>query len=371
LLISSNQTDGAFLLGCDLGTGPVLVTGSSGWLGRRLIDALTVGLPDVGQLNPPPPGLHVRGLDLVDSKTPATTDRFEFNGGDLRDPAVRARFVDGARGGTLIHTAGVIHPRRVREFYEVNLDCTRELLNAAVSAGVRRAVVVSSNSPCGCNPSKTHRFDESSPYHPYMNYGRSKMMMEQAVNELGRSGKIETVIIRAPWFYGPNQPPRQSLFFRMIRDGKAPIVGDGLNMRSMAYVDNLCQGLIRAASTPKAAGETYWIADERAYSMQEIIDTVERLLETEFGIPCAHKRLRLPSVASEVAWVADKVLQGMGLYHQKIHVLSEMNKTIACTVDKARRELGYQPTVALEEGMRQSLRWMEQDGSMQELRGSR
>jgi nucleoside-diphosphate-sugar epimerase len=144
----------------------------------------------------------------------------------------------------------------------------------------------------------------------------------------------------------------------MIRDGKAPIVGDGNNLRSMAYVDNLALGLILAAAAPGAAGRTYWIADERPYTMNEIVDTVERLLETEFGIACAHKRLRLPSIASEVAWVADKTLQGLGLYHQKIHVLSEMNKTIACSIERAKAELGYRPPVALEEGMRRSLRWM-------------
>jgi nucleoside-diphosphate-sugar epimerase len=47
----------------------------------------------------------------------------------------------------------------------------------------------------------------------------------------------------------------------------------------------------------------------------------------------------------------------MGIYHQKIHVLSEMNKTIACTIAKAERELGYRPEVELEEGMRRSIAW--------------
>jgi nucleoside-diphosphate-sugar epimerase len=191
-----------------------------------------------------------------------------------------------------------------------------------------------------------------------MHYGRSKMLMEQAVTAYHRAGRVETVIIRAPWFYGPNQPPRQSLFFRMIRDGKGPLVGGGDNRRSMAYVDSLCQGLILAAATDAANGRTYWIADERPYAMREIIDTVERLLKTEFGQKCAHRRMRLPGLASEVAWVVDKTLQGLGLYHQKVHVLSEMNKTIACSIEKAKAELGYRPMVDLEEGMRRSLKWV-------------
>jgi nucleoside-diphosphate-sugar epimerase len=67
--------------------------------------------------------------------------------------------------------------------------------------------------------------------------------------------------------------------------------------------------------------------------------------------------MRLPSLASEVAFVVDSALQGVGLYHQKIHVLSEMNKTIACSVSRAQKELSYKPAVELEEGMRRSLAW--------------
>jgi nucleoside-diphosphate-sugar epimerase len=186
------------------------------------------------------------------------------------------------------------------------------------------------------------------------------MQMELAVQ--ARAAEIETVILRAPWFYGPNQPARQTLFFKMIRDGKAPIVGGGRNLRSMAYVDNLCQGLLLAATNERAKGQVYWIADKRPYSMNEVIDTVERLLETEFGQKCAHKRMRLPGLASSVAYLADATLQRLGLYHQKIHVLSEMNKTIVCSVARAERELGYQPAVALEEGMRRSLLWCQKQG---------
>jgi nucleoside-diphosphate-sugar epimerase len=56
------------------------------------------------------------------------------------------------------------------------------------------------------------------------------------------------------------------------------------------------------------------------------------------------------------------MLQSIGLYHQKMHVLSEMNKTIACDVGKAERELGYDPKVDLAEGMRRSMAWMLERG---------
>lgn len=347
----------------ELNTPLVLVTGAGGWLGSRLVESLVRGLPEHDELKAPAANLRVRVLVLPGQD--ATTlkrlsDRIEVVNGDLRNPADSARFCEGAKGAILFHTAGIIHPRRVREFYEINRDGTIHLLDAAIRSGVKRAVVVSSNSPCGCNPHPDHLFDELSPFHPYMNYGRSKLEMELAVRE--RASRIEIVLIRAPWFYGPNQPPRQTLFFQMIRDGKAPIVGRGDNLRSMAYVDNLCQGLVLAALRERAAGQVYWIADRRPYSMNEIVDTIERLLETEFGHACKHKRMRLPAFASDVAWLADKMLQALGVYHQKIHVLSEMNRTIACSVARAEQELDYRPTIALEEGMRRSLRWCAENG---------
>ena len=136
-----------------------------------------------------------------------------------------------------------------------------------------------------------------------------------------------------------------------------PIVGGGENLRSMAYVDNICQGLLLCERVEAAAGRTYWIADRRPYTSNEIVDTVERVLRDDFGFEVSGKRLRLPSFVSELAWLADKGLQSVTLYHQKIHVLSEMNKHIACRIDRAEKELGYDPKIELEEGMRRSVQW--------------
>lgn len=334
-----------------------IVTGSAGWLGQRLVQSLLQGLPDRPDLRDPSD--TVRALTLTTEHLDAVREdpRLDVVRGDLRDAATATQLLDGARGAVVYHAAGVIHPRRVRDFYDVNVTGTRHVLEAAKHAGVQRVVVVSSNSPIGVGRDPDDVFDESRAYAPYLGYGKSKHQMEELALGYARRGDLDVVIVRPPWFYGPLQPARQTLFFEMIRDGKGPIVGGGGNRRSMGYVDNLCQGLILAGRVPEARGQVYWIADRRPYTMNEIIDTVERLLESEFGMRCAHRRLRLPNLASGVAWLADVVIQGLGLYHQKLHVLGEMNKTIACSIAKAERELGYQPSVELEEGMRRSIAW--------------
>ncbi|PTY04020.1 hypothetical protein DB346_04290 [Verrucomicrobia bacterium LW23] len=335
----------------------ILLTGANGWLGLNIATMLQAGRAAELGLD----DATLRGLILPNSdrtRLAAAAPRMEICEGDVATGAGLDAFLsraDNAKDAVLLHTVGIIHPRGVSDFYRVNTEGTRNVLNAAVKAGIRRVVIVSSNSPFGCNPHPDHLFDENSPYNPYMHYGRSKMLMEKLVlQEFVAPGKIEAVLVRAPWFYGPHQPPRQVLFFEMIRDGKGPLVGGGENLRSMAFTENLSEGMLLCAARG-TSGQAYWIADERPYSMIEIMDTIERLLETEFGQKCKHRRMRLPGIASEVAWLVDRMLQSAGLYHQKIHVLSEMNKTIACSIDKAKRELGYAPKISLEEGMRRSL----------------
>lgn len=334
----------------------VLVTGTPGWLGSRLAAHLAGAISDPAVA--PWPATDVRCLALpgADTRELEALPRVTVVRGDVSDAASLAAFMEGAQGATLFHCAGIIHPRSASEFQRVNADGTKNVVTAAMAAGVRRLVHVSSNSPFGSNPSREHRFTEESTFNPYMGYGRSKMEAELAVR--AATGRIETAIVRAPWFYGPGQPPRQTQFFTMIKKGAFPLLGDGGHLRSMAYVDNLCQGLMLAARVDKAAGQSYWIADARPYSMNEIVDTVETVMHRDFGIAVSGKRMRVPSVLGDVARVADRLMQSVGLYDQRVHVLSEMNLTIACSVDKAVRDLGYAPAVSLEEGMRRSIAWV-------------
>lgn len=336
-----------------------IVTGAPGWLGTRLVDSLIKGLPEAPWVESGGRRTRVLALPNLDRSELEGYSDLSIVSGDLVDGSGLSELFKDAQGATVFHSAGIIHPTGgVKQFYQVNVEGTRKMLEAATKAGVKRFVHVSSNSPIGIAPRGQTIFDEKAPYNPYMNYGKSKKLAEDLVNETHRKGLMECVIIRPPWFYGLGQPPRQTLFFSMVKNGKAPIVGSGENLRSMAYVDNICQGLLLCEQVEKAGGKTYWIADERPYTMNEIVDTIERVLERDFKITCAKKRMRLPDLASEIAVAVDGSLQAAGLYHQKFHVLSEMNKNIACTISLAKDELGYKPTVALEEGMRRSIDWV-------------
>lgn len=346
--------------GPDLREPPPLtvVTGASGWLGSALTAALLAG--DGIAARPGP----VRALVATPAEIPAVaaqSERVQVHYGDIADAAVLERLLRDAAGGDLVHAAGVIHPRRVTDFTHVNVEGTRAVLTAARRAGVRRVVHVSSNSPFGVNPTPEDVFRAEEPYRPYMGYGRSKMEAEILAREAHGDG-LEVTVVRPPWFYGPHQPARQTRFFTAVRTGRFPLVGDGSNRRSMAYVGNLVQGIVRAELVPQAGGRAYWIADRWPYPMAEILATVREALALEGYEVAGRPPRRLPAFAGDVAERLDAALQARGRYVQELHVLSEMNKTIACDIGRAVEELGYDPQVELLEGMRASIRWCREQG---------
>jgi nucleoside-diphosphate-sugar epimerase len=165
------------------------------------------------------------------------------------------------------------------------------------------------------------------------------------------------VILRPCWFYGPQQPARQTRFFSMIRKGNPIIFGSGENLRSMSYVDNSCPGILLATESARANGQTYWIADERPYTTNEIYRTVAELLD----VPVFKPR-HIPAISSDICLFIDKGLQSLGLYEMNFHVAAEMTRDIACTVEKAKAELGYAPQIDLREGMRRSIAWCRAKG---------
>lgn len=334
-----------------------VVTGAAGWLGRALVEHLTSAAGPFAR-----PGV-VRALvrHTDDLALFAGRPRIEAVLGDVRRPDGLEALFAGATGTIdIVHTAGVIHPARIDDFEEVNARGTANVMAAALSAGARRVVHVSSNSPFGTNPHPADTFRNEEPYDPYYGYGRSKMQAELRVLDAVRRG-LDAVIVRPPWFYGPFQPARQTTFFRMVRTGRFPVIGDGEQRRSMVYVDNLVQGVVAAELTATPPGRAWWIADARPYTVNEIVGTVGGALRAE-GFNVRPNRVRLPAIAGRLAERADALVQRTGRYVQAVHVLGEMDKTIACDISVAVDELGYRPEVELEEGMRRSIRWCVEEG---------
>jgi len=320
--------------------GKVLVTGAPGWLGTRFVEIIAEHNRDIRCLVLP--GIDTNHLKKLGA---------EIVEGNITKPESLDGVADGIE--TIFHIVGIVHTRffRVRDFFKINTEGTKNMLDFAIRAGVRRFVYVSSNSPAGCNYSRDVLMNEYTPPRPYMTYGKSKAQSEKAVNEAFIKGELETVILRPCWFYGPGQPARQTRLMRMIKNGNAPLFGDGSNLRSMTYIDSLCDALILAGEKEAARGETYWIADEKPYTTLEIYQAIAELLDVKL------KTINIPGFVSDMATIADWTLQKLYMYQTETHVVGELNKNIACSIDKAKKDLGYKPKIDLREGMKRSIEW--------------
>ena len=345
----------------------ILITGASGWLGINLINAFLKGIdiyPETHNLAQNlkinvfiPKSEHEKLFGLFGNQ-------INYYFGDITNKEDCKNFLSNFNNGVVFHLVGVIHPKKISDLYNVNLQGTKNICENAIKSNIEKIIVLSSNSPFGLNLNKNMPFNEDSKYNPYFNYGRSKMLMEEYIKEIQSKKLIDTVLVRAMWFYGPHQPDRQNLFFQMINKGKVPLVGPGDNLRSMSNTENLSYGLILAYLKENAVGNAYWIADKKPYSQLEIIQTIRDVLLEHFLIESKNKNIRLPAFFSDLAYIADAILQKTGFYNSKIHVLSELSKDIFCTIEKTEKELGYNPKIDLSLGLKRNFQWMQSNNSL-------
>lgn len=334
-------------------SGTVVVTGAAGWLGQNLVRALA------------PERERVRALVVAPDEAPLLElagPNVEVVVGDVRDPVVVDALLDEVAGATVVHAAGLIHPAgRTRPFFDVNVGGTQMVLDRARRAGAGRLVHVSSNSPFGANEKPTDRFTEASEQNPYMAYGRSKAEAEALVVRAAERGDVDAVILRPPWFYGPWAPGRQAQFIAAVRTGRFPLVGDGTQQRSMVYTGNLVDAVLCAEVATDVTGQAFWVADAEPYELRAVFEAIREAAAAE-GLVVGGRSLPFPKLGAVVAARLDGLLQAADRYVQPLHVLGELKDTIACSIDGARVHLGYEPKVALVEGMREAIRWSRERG---------
>lgn len=336
----------------------LLLTGAPGWLGDAVLDALDAGSEAHCLVHDALPSAAVepwrRGRKSVARVVT----------GNMLDAGARAQLLIQAEGAVLLHSAAVIHPRRTSDWYAVNRDATLALAREARDAGVRRFVFVSSNAAQGASASPQALLDESQPCHPLSHYGQSKHEAEQGLLALHQPGRFEIVIARPCMFYGPPVPARHVDILRRIMAGRLPMVGSGEYARSLSYIDDLVQGVLLCLTHPAAAGEIFYLCDEKPYTTREVCEAMAAAL----GVPA--KFMPLPVLSARVAYGIDRALSACNLYSMNFHLLGEADWNVGCSSAKAARLLGYRTTVDVWEGYRRAVDWCRQRGLIQPQKSS-
>ncbi|HZP58708.1 MAG TPA: NAD-dependent epimerase/dehydratase family protein [Opitutaceae bacterium] len=326
-------------------TGSVLVTGGTGFLGRRLVDRLLAEGRAVAVLaRRPAPDLTARGVRLVTA--------------DLTDSvAVRAACA-GVK--TVFHTAAKVGVwGRDDEFYRINVLGTRTLLEACRTAGVKYFVHTSTPSVV-YNGRDLAGADESLPLtaHCPAAYPRTKAQAEKEVLA-SNSAVLRTVALRPHLIWGRGDPHLVPRLLERARAGRLRIVGDGKNRVDMVHVENavdahlLAEQALRSPASP-AAGQAYFITNGEPVLLWEWINA----LLVALGRPPVTKKISLRSAtalgaACELAW---RALPLGGEPPMTRFVAAELAKDHWFAIGAARRDLGYAPRVSMADGTAELVR---------------
>ena len=316
-----------------------LVTGASGFIGRRLASTLARR------------GHEVACLVRKTSKT-ACLDGLpvELIVGDLGDPGS----LDAAVAGRdwVFHLAGVVQAAGESDFEAANVEGTRNLVGACLrqAPGLQRFVFVSSIAAAG--PSAPDRpGTETDEPRPVTAYGRSKLAAEGVVMETAR--RLPATIVRPPNVLGPGSKELERAI-AIVRKGIFPAIGDGRPRTSLIDVDDLVEALILAASNVRSIGQTYYVTDGRAYAWPEITAA----LAEELGVGRARIRIRVPHgaqiLAARFAEAAAR-LTGKPPALTRDIVRAGRDHFWIYDGSKIERELGFRPRSTMRDSVRRSV----------------
>lgn len=320
---------------------PVLVTGATGFLGHTLCPYLVER------------GYRLRALVRSSSAWDfLSLLGVELAWGDIRDASAVYAAAEGCQ--TVVHAAGKFRFWGQREdFFSVNLDGTRNALQAAKQASVERFVYISTIAVIGL-PRAGITIDEAYPPSPRDDYQRSKLEAERLTLHYHREHGLPSLVLRPGALYGPGgRYAFNRLFFEDHRRGLPLQVHGGRHISFPTYVRDVAQSVDLALRLGQP-GQVYNISG-RSLSHREINGVVDRLLGYRV------QRLNVPAwamLALAQVWTWISRLTGREPYYP-LNLAPYVFHDWEVSIRKAQRELGFVPT-PFEEGARATLAWYEQ-----------
>ncbi len=317
----------------------VLVTGASGFTGSHLCRHLEAN------------GYSVRALarrtsNIADLKKLDLEIAF----GDVTEPGSLDEAVKGIE--TVYHIAALYRQENVakRLFWDVNVNGTKNLLEASLKSGVQRFIHCSTVGVQGeiSNPPAK----EAHPYNPGDEYQKTKMEAEKLALRFFKENELPGVIVRPVGIYGPGDM-RFLKLFKHINNGKFIMFGSGKVLYHLTYIDDLVYGFRLCGEKGEALGQIYNICGDEYVTLNQLVATIAEALGV--SVP----KLRLPfwplwvgAVLCE--WICKPLDIDPPIYRRRVDFF---RKDRAFDISKAQNELGYEPGVDLKTGIKITVDW--------------
>jgi UDP-glucose 4-epimerase len=301
----------------------ILVTGATGFVGRRVCETL-----------------RARGIDATGAARMAGDGLVGV--GEIGGHTDWSEALAGCTA--VIHLAARVHVMNdsetdpLRAYREVNLHGSLALARQAAQAGVSRFVFVSSVKVNG-ESTTGQPFSERDEPRPLDPYGQSKMEAEAALRELARETGMEVVIVRPPLVYGPGVKANFLNLVKLVGTGLPLPFGRARGRRSMVALDNLVDLLILCTTHPAAAGETFMVSDGQDLTVGELA----AMIASAMG-----KRAMLVPVPVTLMLGAARLLG-------KAAVADRLLGSLQVDIGRTRDCLGWRPAITPQAGIDQTV----------------
>ncbi len=316
----------------------VLITGANGFVGTRLCKKfLAENFHVIAGVRKSADLSNLDGLDIT------------FRYGDITQPDTLVEMV--ADVDYIIHNAGVVKAKKTQTFFDVNEIGTQSLLEAVEkhNPNLKKLIYISSLAAAGPAVNNIPITEDDSP-HPITTYGKSKLAGEKVV--LTYKDKLTVAAVRPTGIYGPGDKEIFS-FFETIHKGIKPYIGNMQRKLQLVHVDDLCLGIYKAIQADIKSGSVYFIAENRSYTMERMIELLEEAVGKK-GFP-----LILPSsifkAVSHISKALFKLVNATPMLTPE--KANELLASWEVSTTKAEKELGFVSQISFAEGAKQTYNW--------------
>jgi nucleoside-diphosphate-sugar epimerase len=317
-----------------------MITGGAGFLGINLTRLLLEQ------------GHQITCLDLLPHDYPDTKDRINHVIGDIRNPADVNRALAGG-ANVIVHTAAALPLYKEQDIYTTDIDGTREILEGAKRAGIRRVVHISSTAVYGVPDH--HPLVEEDPMHGVGPYGIAKVEAENLCAKAREQG-LCVPILRPKSFVGPERLGVFALLYDWALDRKNfPVLGSGKNRYQLLDVEDLCRAILQAlVLDEEQVNDTFNIGSEKFGTIREDYQAV--LDAAGFG-----KKIRAIPAGPAVAIL--RILEKLKLSPLYPWIYETVGKDSFVSIEKAKSKLNWQPQFSNEEALLRNFAWYKEHRS--------